>query len=265
MASELAAALAKVQAALPRITKGETGKVEGVSKAGKQFSYEYKYADLADVSQVIMPLLGQHGLCFTAKPTLGPGGEFVLVYRLLHEGGESEDGMYPLPQGGTPQATGSAITYARRYCLCAVTGVAPDHEDDDAQAAEGTHPHTARVRVTGAEHERLRNGTIERMPGDRPAQRTTSPSEDQWTDQPAGHLEQPPEDRPGTIDSKQLTAMHAGFGELGFKDREKRLAAISDAAGRPVGSSSDLSFREADAVLKNLASILALRREAAAK
>lgn len=127
----LAEALAHVQAKLPRITKTETAQVR--SDKG---SYSYSYADLADVSAQIMPLLGEHGLSFICKPTHTPDGRFVLAYSLLHVSGGREDGEYPLPTGGTPQALGSAITYGRRYCLCAVTGVAPDDDDDDAQAAQ---------------------------------------------------------------------------------------------------------------------------------
>lgn len=131
----LAAALAKLQADLPRIAKSETGKVEGTTKDGKRYSYEYSYADLAGISAAIMPLLGANELAFIAKPTY-VGERFVLAYSLLHSSGEREDGEYPLPQTGTPQAIGSAITYARRYCLCAVTGVAPEDDDDDAAAAQ---------------------------------------------------------------------------------------------------------------------------------
>lgn len=132
VASPLAAALARVQALLPRIGKSETGKVSGQTKDGKAFSYEYSYADLASVSAAIMPLLGEHGLAFTAFPTVTDKG-LVLRYHLLHEAGEDRVGFYPLT-GTTAQQLGGSITYARRYCLCAVTGIAPDEDDDTAGA-----------------------------------------------------------------------------------------------------------------------------------
>ncbi len=135
----LAAALAAFQAALPTIRKGETAKVP--TKSGGEYSY--KFADLADVNGVVMPLLGAVGLSFSAKPTLREN-RFVLAYRLLHESGEFDDGEYPLPQSGTPQEYGSAITYARRYVLCSITGVAPDKDDDGAQASTRAHVATER-------------------------------------------------------------------------------------------------------------------------
>lgn len=127
--TSLAAALAAFQANLPTIGKGETAKVQ--TKDGG--SYSYSYADLADVSAFVLPLLAKQGLSFAARPAYD-GDRFVLAYQLLHTSGESLDGAYPLPNA-TPQQVGSAITYARRYCLCAVTGVAPD-DDDDGQAAQ---------------------------------------------------------------------------------------------------------------------------------
>lgn len=128
----LAAALVALQAQMPRITKGETATV--VSQKG---SYKYSYAGLDTVSDRLLPVMTEVGLAFTSRPTLHDG-TFGLAYSLMHTSGEREDGFYPLPSGGTPQAIGSAITYARRYCLLAVTGAAPEDEDDDAQAAMKT-------------------------------------------------------------------------------------------------------------------------------
>jgi hypothetical protein len=132
--SLLAAALAAVQAELPAVRKGETGEIAGTTRDGRAYKYNYRYADLASVAQAIMPLLGKNGLSFTAWTVMTDAG-FILRYSLLHESGEHLDGEWPLPKDATPQQLGSHITYARRYSLCAVTGVAPD-EDDDAAAAE---------------------------------------------------------------------------------------------------------------------------------
>jgi hypothetical protein len=127
----LAAALAAFQAALPNVAKDNTAQVR--SEKG---SYSYKYADLSDISPIVLPLLGRHGLAFVSAPTLNDNGQFVLAYQLVHESGDKIEGSYPLPSAQTPaQQLGSAITYARRYALCAVTGVAPGGDDDDANSA----------------------------------------------------------------------------------------------------------------------------------
>lgn len=127
--SALTEALAKVQAELPKVTKGETATVE--TKQGG--TYKYTYADLAAVSEAILPRLGEHGLAWVTRPTVVEG-RFVLAYELRHVSGEKIEGEFPL-SGSTPQQQGAAITYARRYCLCSVTGVAPESDDDDAKAA----------------------------------------------------------------------------------------------------------------------------------
>lgn len=130
----LNAALARVQAELPELAKNEKGKIEGTTKDGRPYSYDYKYADLAACSMAILPLLGANGLAFTTKPTT-VGGRFGLVYKLVHESGEFDGGFFPLPSEGKIQTIGANITYARRYTLCCVTGIAPAGEDDDAASA----------------------------------------------------------------------------------------------------------------------------------
>lgn len=129
--SALAASLAALQADLPDVGKGQT------ANAG---TYSYSYADLADCSTAILPKLAEHGLSFSAKPTLTDEGRFVLRYVLRHTSGESDGGDYPLPDPtkASAQQVGSAITYSRRYTLCAVTGLAPHGEDDDGKAASQT-------------------------------------------------------------------------------------------------------------------------------
>lgn len=129
--ANLAAALAAVQTEIPSVAKGNTAQV-----ASQKGSYSYRYADLAEITPLILPLLGKNGLAFSAQPTI-VGDAFVLHYTLAHESSEAIEGIYPLPDPthARPQEIGSAITYARRYALCAVTGVAPGGDDDDAASA----------------------------------------------------------------------------------------------------------------------------------
>jgi hypothetical protein len=122
----LAKALAAFQLELPTLGKGN------IANTG---TYSYRYADLADVSTLVLPLLAKQGLSFSAKPTIDEQGRFVLAYALRHISGDSDCGSYPLPTG-SPQQVGSAITYARRYALCAITGIAPDEDDDGRHAAD---------------------------------------------------------------------------------------------------------------------------------
>jgi hypothetical protein len=126
----LAEALVELQKELPTVPKGKTAKVK--TKTGADFSYAY--ADLADVTAAVTPLLTKHGLSFTCLPRRCEDGVYELVGVLMHVGGDSIDGALPI-RGGDPQAIGSAITYARRYLLGCLTGVVTDDDDDGAHAA----------------------------------------------------------------------------------------------------------------------------------
>ena len=65
---------------------------------------------------------------------LGSDGTIAVGTVVMHRGGgRLVSPTIALPAVGTPQAVGSAITYARRYSLLATIGLAT--EDDDAQAA----------------------------------------------------------------------------------------------------------------------------------
>lgn len=127
----LHAALAAVQAQLPVIGKSSTARVK--HRDGGQHSYTY--ATLADVHQVVLPLLAAAGLSWTCLPYV-TGDRRELVGLLTHAAsGEQVDTAWELPRTSDPQAVGSAITYGRRYLLTAVVGVALDDDDDGAAAA----------------------------------------------------------------------------------------------------------------------------------
>jgi hypothetical protein len=95
--------------------------------------FKSTYADLASVWQAIRAPLTKHGLSVTQWPCHSDDGRLHLVTRLAHSG-EWMQSEYSSPIGAqTPQALGSAITYAKRYCLMAILGI--PSEDDDGNAA----------------------------------------------------------------------------------------------------------------------------------
>ena len=137
----LTAALAAFHTDLPKV---------GKNKINPHF--KSKYAGLDDIAEAVLPALGKHGLAFVAAPTLTEHG-FALVCTLKHETGGQVAGSWPLPSGGKPQDLGSALTYARRYMLTALTGVAPD-EDDDGNGAQNTTRETPVRRAAAKPAER---------------------------------------------------------------------------------------------------------------
>ena len=120
--SELAAALAAAQ-----------GMMENAVMNRVNPHFKSKYADLAAIFDAARKPLSANGLAIVQ--TIGDG---VLHTRLLHASGQWIASEHPLPMSGRPQEIGSALTYARRYSLSALIGIAAD-EDDDATGAEKAH------------------------------------------------------------------------------------------------------------------------------
>lgn len=97
----LIAALSAVQGELPKVTKGETAKVQ--TRDGG--SYRYTYASLTDVSEAILPVLSKHGLAWTTMPTIREDGRYVLRCKLAHTSGDVEVCEIPLPDGEIPRSS----------------------------------------------------------------------------------------------------------------------------------------------------------------
>lgn len=97
-----------------------------------------KYTPLDTIVEVVGPILAKHGLVWMTKPGSDAEGKPALHYVLAHAAsGEREEGTMPLLLSKPdPQGQGSAITYARRYALCAVLNLVAD-EDDDGNAGSG--------------------------------------------------------------------------------------------------------------------------------
>lgn len=148
------AALAWVQANLPHVGKGSENP-----------HFRSRYADLADVSQAILPLTGRAGLAFSTWPAFDEEGRYVLIGELEHVSGEKRGGSWLLPTAN-PQAIGSSMTYGRRYMLSALTGVAPD--DDDGEAAARFVPSAPRPQQAPAQRRQEQDRQAE-QPQEQPA------------------------------------------------------------------------------------------------
>lgn len=124
--NELAAALAKAQAAIQPASKDKTNP-----------AFRSRYADLASVWDACRAALAENGLSVVQIPTDAGEGRIGLITTLLHSSGQWISGLLVLPLvKNDPQGAGSALTYARRYALSAMVGVVAD-EDDDGNSASG--------------------------------------------------------------------------------------------------------------------------------
>lgn len=124
---ELYSALSKCQSVLG-----------GAKKESTNPFFKSKYADLESVWDAIRGPLTDNGLCIVQLID-NKNSEIVLTTILGHCSGEQVTSEYPVrPKDDSPQAIGSAITYARRYALAAIVGVY--QTDDDGNYASEPRP-----------------------------------------------------------------------------------------------------------------------------
>ena len=123
----IAAALSKAQA--------EMGKA---LKQSENPHFRSKYADLGAVMDACLPALNKHGIA-VIQPTIDDDSGRYVETVLIHDSGEELRCRVPLiVSKNDMQGYGSAVTYARRYGLMCMAGIAP--EDDDGNAAAKAAP-----------------------------------------------------------------------------------------------------------------------------
>ena len=120
--TEIGKALSNFHNSMGKIMKSETNPF-----------FKSKYASLPNILDAIQAPLFESGLVFLQMPD-----EDKLTTILIHsESGEFFQSSYAMhPTKNDPQGIGSAITYARRYALCAILGLNVDEDDDGNKASE---------------------------------------------------------------------------------------------------------------------------------
>ena len=142
--NEVVAALSKAQGEYLPVVKDRTAKVKGESKTGSKYEYEYKYADLADVLAMALPILSKHGLSLSQPTFLLDNAMYIRTF-LYHSSGQYLSSDYPIASiSGDHQKMGGALSYGRRYSACTMLGIMAE-EDKDGEGAElpdkqGTKP-----------------------------------------------------------------------------------------------------------------------------
>lgn len=108
--------------------------------------FKNKYVTLDELLGKVLPLLHERGLVLVQAPAETSVGAPGLRTVIWHEsGGCVLDDTMPLTLDKTsPQAQGSAITYARRYALMAILGLVADEDDDGAKATTARRTRTVK-------------------------------------------------------------------------------------------------------------------------
>jgi hypothetical protein len=115
--------------------------------------YGSMYAPLADILNMVRPLLNKHGLSIVQSA--GGDGERISVSTLImHDSGEwiETDPLYAKLDKANPQHAGIGVTYCRRYSLNAALGISGEEDND------GNEPsHAKQVKPTTTQADVLKS------------------------------------------------------------------------------------------------------------
>lgn len=133
--AQLAAAMAKAQSELTNPAKSLTAVLERGRNGGGPLSY--RYAPLSAGLDILRKTLGKYELAVIQTTRIDSDrGLVLLATTIAHASGEWISADWPVchvADMGHPKLMGAALTYARRYCLFAMVGLAGE---DDLDAPE---------------------------------------------------------------------------------------------------------------------------------
>ncbi len=181
--ASLAAALAKAQIELSNPEKSLIGSIEAREPNAPERLF--RYASLASGLEIVRKTLGQHEIATVQTTAIDQSAGIVnLTTVLAHASGEwiaSDWPVCPISETATPHRMGAALTYARRYALFTLVGIAGE-DDLDAPDLVAPTPATKpsgmdRSRRASAPNGRLnagQRGVDHRTPVERPAKTFSS-------------------------------------------------------------------------------------------
>src|SRR6201746_1186801 len=143
----IATALAKAQTELSNPEKAMVGTVYDSRSDSPQ---SFRYASLSSGLDIIRKTLGGHQIAIAQTTDIDrTSGSVNLTTVLLHTSGEWISSHWPvcqLSETSAPRRMGAALTYARRYALFTMVGIAGE-DDLDAPDLADEQPQGSDVRV----------------------------------------------------------------------------------------------------------------------
>ena len=157
--ASLAAALAKAQIELSNPEKSLVGTIEAQDGEGAQRLF--RYASLSSGLEIVRKTLGQHEIATVQTTALDQSAGIInLTTVLAHSSGEWIASDWPvcaIADTATPHRMGAALTYARRYALFTLVGIAGEDDLDAPDLVTPTQKPSGpdRPRRVGAGNGRL--------------------------------------------------------------------------------------------------------------
>ena len=143
----IAAALAKAQAELTNPEKSLTATIRASHPRDDQ---TFRYAALSSGLDIVRKALGGHEIATVQTTAIDKeAGLIRLTTTLAHSSGEwlsSEWPVCPIAETAAPRRMGAALTYARRYALFTLVGIAGEDDLDAPDLAEGVKGDAANKR-----------------------------------------------------------------------------------------------------------------------
>src|ERR1700716_3839005 len=128
----IAAALAKAQAELTNPEKSLVATIRG--RDPREAERTFRYAPLSSGLEIVRKSLGQHEIATIQTTAIDrEAGLIRLTTLLAHSSGEwmsSDWPVCPIADASAPQRMGAALTYARRYALFTLVGIAGEDDLD---------------------------------------------------------------------------------------------------------------------------------------
>jgi hypothetical protein len=130
--SQIAGALARAQAELENPEKVLTATI--ISPFPREEPRTFRYASLASGLEIVRRCLSKHEIATVQATSIEPEtGLIKLTTTLLHTSGEwiaSDWPVCPVAETAAPHRMGAALTYARRYALFTLVGIAGEDDLD---------------------------------------------------------------------------------------------------------------------------------------
>jgi ERF superfamily len=135
--ASLAAALAKAQGELVNPEKSLTATIRSDGSGGGEQTFNY--ASLASGLDIVRKTLGKHEIATMQTTAIDQAAGMVNLRTVLaHSSGEwiaSDWPVCPISDTATPHRMGAALTYARRYALFTLVGIAGEDDLDAPDVA----------------------------------------------------------------------------------------------------------------------------------
>ncbi len=157
----LASALAKAQGELVNPEKSLVATIRSDGPRGTQQTF--RYAPLSSGLDIVRKILGQHEIATVQTTSIDQASGIInLTTVLAHASGEWIASDWPVcavSETATPHRMGAALTYARRYALFTLVGIAGEDDRDAPDLTAPANPTPAPERPKGQGNGHLNGGS----------------------------------------------------------------------------------------------------------